>query len=270
MGMNAKREEKETEEKLAELNALKTKTSLLISGIDSFLEKPIGDCADEINKLFSMIRSLRWDADCLEASTLAPHLATVHNGAAKLASDLGKRDEDLCKIADKIAEQSRFFSENRRTHYDDAGEWSRHYSNVRMTVATFVITSCVAIIALKADKPGSSYLVGNGVCLLWLLGLVVFYAFTFLTYKQRNRQLKHRNGLPVCPADFKRDRKTAKIRIDFASLALFGLNFGFSLVLLKKEVLPISPSFIWIITAASYASGLFLIFADFFLKRAES
>ena len=155
--MNAKTEEKETEEKLGELNDLKAKISLLISSIDSFLEKPIGDCADEINKLFSTIRSLRWNADRLEASTLAPHLATVHNVAVKLASELGKRDADLSTIADKIAEQSRFFSENRRTHYDDAGEWSRHYSNVRMTVATFVITSCVAIIALKADKPGSSF-----------------------------------------------------------------------------------------------------------------
>lgn len=42
-------------------------------------------------------------------------------------------------------------AETRRVLFEEAGEWARHYSNVRMTVITFVVTACVAILALKWD-----------------------------------------------------------------------------------------------------------------------
>jgi hypothetical protein len=42
-------------------------------------------------------------------------------------------------------------AENRRALLAEDGEWARHYSNVRMTVITFVVTACVAILALKWD-----------------------------------------------------------------------------------------------------------------------
>src|SRR5262245_51920155 len=119
-------------------------------------------------------------------------------------------------IVEKADEKE--FPENRRTVYDDAGDWSRHYSTVRMTVATFVITTCVAIIALTGDKTSVSPRVGDSVCLLWLLGLVIFYAFTRLTFKERNRQLGHRVKMPLSANEAGlANKEGAKIRWDAAS-----------------------------------------------------
>jgi hypothetical protein len=121
------------------------------------------------------------------------------------------------------------FPENRRTVYDDAGEWSRHYSTVRMTVATFVITTCVAIIALTGDQESVSRRVGDSVCLLWLLGLAIFYAFTRLTFKERNRQLNHRIKMPLAANEAGiADKEGAKILGDAASWALLIINTLFA------------------------------------------
>lgn len=120
-------------------------------------------------------------------------------------------------------------AEDRRALYQDAGEWSRHYSTVRMTVATFVITTCVAIIALTTDKGASSSRVGDCVTLFWLLGLFIFYAFTFLTFKERNKQLIHRRVFAVPVPANKRSKKGASILRDPASWALLVLNTAFAI-----------------------------------------
>ena len=120
-------------------------------------------------------------------------------------------------------------AEDRRALYQDAGEWSRHYSTVRMTVATFVITTCVAIIALTTDKGTTSSRVGDSVTLLWLLGLFIFYAFTFLTFKERNKQLTHRRAFAVPIPANKQGKKGASILRDPASWALLFLNTAFAI-----------------------------------------
>jgi beta-lactamase regulating signal transducer with metallopeptidase domain len=126
-------------------------------------------------------------------------------------------------------------AENRRAHFAESGEWARHYSNVRMTVITFVVTACVAILALKWDadvekkmpaapsqgsapttveaaakteKRVRAEVVANSVALLWILGSLVFQGFTYYTLRRMTSQLKHRGQmrmpedpavLPACP-----------------------------------------------------------------------
>src|SRR5947207_5847369 len=121
----------------------------------------------------------------------------------------------VCASMNEINQQP----EDRRTLFEDAGEWSRHYSNVRMTVATFVITSCVAIVALTTDKRLNSWRVGDSVTLLWLLGLFIFYAFTFLTFKERNKQLGHRRAFSVLVTAENLAKKGASVLRDPASWA---------------------------------------------------
>jgi hypothetical protein len=74
--------------------------------------------------------------------------------------------------------------------FHEAGQWARHFSTVRMTIATFTITSCTAIMtpASKASK------VVDPIVVLWILGLTLFLIFTIETYHQIYLQ---RKGLPV-------------------------------------------------------------------------
>lgn len=137
--------------------------------------------------------------------------------------------------------------ENRRLHFQDAGEWARHYSTVRMTIATFVITSCVAILALKWDAgsekgaappdiPAAGAVsqannvvathVVNSVAILWLLGLGIFQAFTYYTFDRLNSQLKHRAKLLT---DGETPEKIPKHpSMDHASWAMAVLSFFFA------------------------------------------
>jgi hypothetical protein len=117
------------------------------------------------------------------------------------------------------------YQETRRVLLAEAGEWARHYSNVRMTVITFVVTACVAILALKWDadiekKPSSqaqaqvatthppateatkekeirAKVVANSVALLWILGALVFQGFTYYSLRRMAAELKHRRHLLV-------------------------------------------------------------------------
>jgi hypothetical protein len=137
--------------------------------------------------------------------------------------------------------------ENRRLHFQDAGEWARHYSTVRMTVATFVITSCVAILALKWDAspetgapPPNGPALGelnqadhtidahvvNSVAILWLLGIGIFHAFTYYTFDRLNSQLKHRAKLLT--DDETADRIPTHPAMDHASWAIAVLSFFFA------------------------------------------
>jgi hypothetical protein len=121
-------------------------------------------------------------------------------------------------------------AENRRAHFAENGEWARHYSNVRMTVITFVVTACVAILALKWDadiekksptappeasapttlevkakteKQVRAEVVANSVALLWIVGSLVLQGFTYYTLRRMTAQLKHRRQMrmPEDPVD---------------------------------------------------------------------
>jgi hypothetical protein len=164
-------------------------------------------------------------------------------------------------------------AENRRVLYAENGEWARHYSNVRMTVITFVVTACVAILALKwdadvekkpepvqstatvsvdapakakqdaadvaardaakAEKTARAQLVGNSVILLWLLGASVFQGFTYYTLKRMRAQLKHR-GKMLMPGD-KPDEMRKEPYLDLPSFALFVVTLAAIVCLLKTE-----------------------------------
>ena len=159
--------------------------------------------------------------------------------------------------------------EDYRTLYEDAGEWSRHYSNVRMTVATFVVTSCVAIVALAAEKKPENGIhsphVGNSVCVLWGLGLFIFYAFTFLTFKERNRQLVHRVHLSVPMPDKDRGKKGARVVRDAAAWAMLSINllFAFAVYRMPDPITSLSNDLLLqVLVVVSAVSAVFILVAD--------
>ena len=220
------------DEKQNELAELNQRVASLTKQVELVITNSLRDYPDRVTELFFETRSLQWRVHRLEAATSASYLKEIHEQVAKLADHLCNLSAELWRVADKPAEEAQRFSEDSRTLYDDAGEWSRHYSNVRMTVATFVITSCVAIVTLGTDRGVPSPEVIKAVSALWFLGLFIFYAFTYLTFKERNRQLRHRKALSPATTNRanlkKKDReKYARIILDPASWALLFLNIAF-------------------------------------------
>jgi hypothetical protein len=73
-------------------------------------------------------------------------------------------------------------------HYNDHGNWARHYSVVRMTVGTFFVTSSFTILGLQWNHPD------RGLALLiylyFLTGACIFLFFTRLTFKKFEDQRK--------------------------------------------------------------------------------
>ncbi|MEM7791890.1 MAG: hypothetical protein AAF546_10860 [Verrucomicrobiota bacterium] len=62
--------------------------------------------------------------------------------------------------------------------------WAIHYSTVRMTIGTFVITTCIGIIGFRYDDPSLQIIIPTTV--LWLLAYILFFIFTYHVYCNRS------------------------------------------------------------------------------------
>ncbi|HUJ44857.1 MAG TPA: hypothetical protein VLW52_14760 [Opitutaceae bacterium] len=71
--------------------------------------------------------------------------------------------------------------EFRGIRFQNDGAWAIHYSTVRLTIATFVITTCITIAGFKWEHLSLSLVFG--VLVIDLLGLFAFYWFTHETLK---------------------------------------------------------------------------------------
>jgi hypothetical protein len=125
------------------------------------------------------------------------------------------------KTAEKLVEPLR---DNRKLHYQEAGQWARHFSTIRMTVMTLTITTCVAIIAWKwqpifndQTKGDSIKMLATIVGILWGTGVITFWLFTYHTYSQIRRQQEKR---PFLPSSFSDHAKPNSAQFDGASLVV--------------------------------------------------
>jgi hypothetical protein len=168
---------------------------------------------------------------------------------------------ELKKLQDELTLQGDNNLDNIRSKYADTAEWARHYSTVRMTVATFVITTCVAIVALKPDKltgNNAEPAMVNAVCLLWLLGSAIFYAFTYSTYKALHSQ----SGAWVA---LNKDNKPfgSRIHSDLATYVMFILNsVGVWLLFSDDVALKLWGVFKLLLVLASASILVFMFTAD--------
>jgi hypothetical protein len=174
------------------------------------------------------------------------------------------------------------WTENRRLRYQEAGEWARHYSSVRMTVVTFVITTCVAILALKWDPEAHNAnsikgaYVGNLVAILWLLGIAIFQIFTFHTYDRLSRQLSLK-----CQLKYHADPSTddankpcePKVPWDHASWAIFVLSTVFACfigVVANEAILCPIRCLVYIACPESLLFPIWLYYYLNYLKKSSS
>jgi hypothetical protein len=210
----------------AELQRLNAAVGSITSSIQSAVKTRNSQAGSAI---LSQIWDIKKETDAFKKTAEKFH--DIWEGVKQLESKLEAEHELALRLVANFTEESKMFMENRRTRYDDAGEWARHYSTVRMTVATFALTTCVAIIALKGDKSSSEgkIYIGNSVAILWLLGVVIFYVFSYLSYRQSNRQRKYRKNLPTSAEDSKStdNRGFTSMTRDFAWWTVTALTFIF-------------------------------------------
>lgn len=120
------------------------------------------------------------------------------------------------------------FKDNRKAHFQEAGNWARHYSTVRMTVLTFTLTTCAALLAWKWQANLKPIWQISG---LWLLGVLTFWTFTYHTYDRLGSQMRYRPLLPTGP-----DEKPATVHFDWASLVVPAVNLGVMMFVLSEGV----------------------------------
>jgi hypothetical protein len=71
--------------------------------------------------------------------------------------------------------------------------WAIHFSTVRMTIGTFFITVCIALMGLKWAESSRALVFAAGA--IWVCGMLLFGVFTRLTYNQVAGELARRNQI---------------------------------------------------------------------------
>jgi hypothetical protein len=116
---------------------------------------------------------------------------------------------------------------NIRVRFQEAGNWGRHYSTVRMGVTTFLISLSIGILAFNwqywAPRPRPTFIYISIV--IWLLAAFLFAEFTARTYKAAKREVKHRRRLSVGDTDPHKE----PVAFDSACLAMLLLTIAFGI-----------------------------------------
>lgn len=74
--------------------------------------------------------------------------------------------------------------------YSEAGAWARHFSTVRATLTTFLITVAVGVVATRWDvaAPWPFWTLAIVAVAIWILALAMLVMFSKATYKFIERQ----------------------------------------------------------------------------------
>ena len=200
-----------------------------------------------------------------------------------------KQEDDQTREADKLIQtlsnrllpftnNNSVIRENQKLLYEQDGEWARHFSTVRMTVITFTVTACTAIVALvlqnsqsaslsppsatpnpgpfPTNQPESLQLVAVLTVLLWVLGATVFWAFTYATYQKIDQIQKRRLLLPTTAVPFE---KRKPLPFDSASLVVAVAAVAFAWLGIKEK--DYVPGFFQVVLWVAAVIGLAFPFA---------
>ena len=188
-------------------------------------------------KRLTPIDNTDFDADLVTQSNILNQLAEEMStnppvaGGAVTQIQIGQLKSDIATALNKSEMFICTLRDNRKLHYQEAGQWARHFSTIRMTVMTLTVTTCVGIVAWKGQLLFSKGSVNDlnlvriaaviPVTILWIAGVGVFALFSVETYKQIDRQQIKR---PFLPSSCKDNDVPNRRRFDWASLAVALLN----------------------------------------------
>ncbi len=97
-------------------------------------------------------------------------------------------------ITDKDKKKRLVDQENARVLYNSAGQWALHFSEVRMTVTTFLVGLSWAVVSVKWDE--FSWPLLWAAIVVWLAAAGLFVFFTLATQERARRQKEFQNMLP--------------------------------------------------------------------------
>jgi hypothetical protein len=183
--------------------------------------KQITACEEGVNELFGRANTTSF----LNQGSLLRERLEICAADLRLLREEGNSDPEIA-TAEKLAKlllhrleslttANVLCRDNAKLLFQEAGQWARHFSTVRMTVITFTITTCTAIIAWKWGKREvDNAMVANSAAFLWVLGVTVFWIFTIATYREVDKQRK------VLPLFLNKTIKRKQSRFDWASLVI--------------------------------------------------
>lgn len=112
-------------------------------------------------------------------------------------------------------------AQNCRTRYQENGSWARHYSTVRMTVATLLVPVSLGILAFNwkppLQHPPLIFVALSGV--MWSIAVILFLSFTRQTYAEMERAREKRTRMPDRAGNSQGEGKQIHPRQDIASRA---------------------------------------------------
>lgn len=156
--------------------------------------------------------------------------------------------------------------QNRRVRFVENGNWARHYSTVRMTTTTFLVSLSIGILSFKWNPPTKPELIFlNLVGGVWIAALCLFLAFTRYTYGEMERARLRRRALPE-GAKLEPD-KPLHLRQDMASWIMIVVTAAFGLLLLSLSdggsIFPLSSSSNiapWVVIISALLGALVTLF----------
>ena len=192
------------------------------------------------------------DAEVAKAKTLLGSIATLRKGVEGLTpgeKNANPSGDEINALKARIAVMEAGlgellyatppFHDNRKVFYQEAGQWARHFSTVRMTVMTFTITTCAAIVAWRWQGKGPDIqrlLVPTAA--LWATGVFVFWVFTYHTYRKAHGQKKFRDWMP--DGIHGASTEAGEVKLDWASFVVPVLSGGLLCLAHQNEIV-ISP-----------------------------
>ncbi len=149
--------------------------------------------------------------------------------------------------------------QNRRVRFGENGNWARHYSTVRMTTTTVLVSLSIGILSFKWNppaKPALTFLnLAGGV---WIVALCLFLAFTRYTYAEMERARVRRRGLPEGATP--EPDKPLHPRQDMASWIVIVATVAFGLLLLSlsngRSIFPLHFIVPWVVIFSALLGAL--------------
>lgn len=181
-----------------------------------------------------------------EPNPLETQIKDVDRKVEKLKDELKTASSDIAALKALLnalpPKTEEGLLSNRRTRFQENGNWARHYSAVRMTVTIFLVGLSLGILSFKwepkgqplANPPELTFRDLSG--WVWSAAVILFVAFTTLTYndmtKARNRNLP--DGAPT-------NRRPLRPRWESASWVVIIVTAIFTAMLFYLSNLPIWP-----------------------------
>jgi hypothetical protein len=154
------------------------------------------------------------------------------NLSEQLAKLSAKVDGLQMRLDLRVAGDTREHTQKRRVRFGENGNWARHYSTVRMTTTTLLVSLSIGILSFKWNPPAKPELTFlNLTGGIWIVAICLFLAFTRYTFVEMERARVRSLALPE--GEKPEPDRPLHPRQDMASWIMIVVTAAFGLLLLS-------------------------------------